>query len=205
MKTCSKVRRPARPRRGSGPSVTESAYHDQRSSQFRNARGSIIERVNVASLRQHEPRPGGLIPSRAAKQRDPAPGLRLRARSRCERLDREIAAGLPTGESPDRAMRASQLTNAPMRRTLAALYANVVDAADECDADPGSPLTVEYVAVIAARQQILELIERLRSGAELQPRGLALARLLVCDSASPIFRSAGHTVSAALSEITSAL
>jgi hypothetical protein len=120
-------------------------------------------------------------------------------------LDREIAAGLPTGESPDRAMRASQLTNAPMRRTLAALYANILDAAEECDADPGSPLTVEYVAVIAARQQILELIERLRSSAELQPRGLALARLLVCDSASPIFRSAGHTVSAALSEIASAL
>ena len=164
--------------------------------------------MNIASFRQHEPpdpRPGGLIPSPTAKQRDPAPGLRLRARHRCERLDREIAAGLPTGESPDRAMRASQLTSASMRRTLAALYANVLDAAEECDADPGSPLTVEYVSLIAARQQILELIERLRSSAELKPRGLALARLLVCDSASPIFRPAEHTVSVALSEIASAL
>jgi hypothetical protein len=166
--------------------------------------------MNVAPFRQHEPqdtRPGGLIPSRTAKQRDPAPGLRLRARPRCERLDREIAAGLPTGESPDRAMRASQLTSASMRRTLAALYANVLDAAEECDADPGSPLTVEYVPLmlIGARQQILELIEQLRSSAELRPRGLALARLLVCDSASPIFRPTGHTVSVALSEIASAL
>lgn len=164
--------------------------------------------MNVASFRQREPRdprPSGLIPSRTARQRDPAPGLRLRARHRCERLDREIAAGLPTGESPDRAMRASQLTSASMRRTLAALYANVLDAAEECDADPGSPLTVEYVSLIAARQQILELIERLRSSAELKPRGLALARLLVCDSASPIFRPAEHTVSGALSEIACAL
>ena len=92
-----------------------------------------------------------------------------------------------------------------MRRTLAALYANVLDAAEECDADPGSPLIVEYVPLIGARQQILELIEQLRSSAELRPRGLALARLLVCDSASPIFRPTGHTVSVALSEIASAL
>jgi len=92
-----------------------------------------------------------------------------------------------------------------MRRTLAALYANVLDAAEECDADPGSPLTVEYVSLIAARRQILELIERLRSSAELKPRGLALARLLVWDSASPIFRPARHTVSVALSQIASAL
>ena len=92
-----------------------------------------------------------------------------------------------------------------MRRTLAALYANVLDAADECDSNPGSPLTVEYVSLLAARQQILELIERLRSSAELKPRGLALARLLVCDSASPIFRPAEHTVSGALSEIACAL
>ena len=92
-----------------------------------------------------------------------------------------------------------------MRRTLAALYANVLDAADECDADPGSPLTIEYVSLNAARQQILELIERLRSSAELKPRGLALARLLVWDSASPMFRPTGNTVSAALSQIASAL
>jgi hypothetical protein len=164
--------------------------------------------VNVASFRQHEPpdpRPGGLIPSRTAKQRDPVPGLRLRARPRSERLDREIAAGLLTEESPDRAIRASQLTSASMRHTLAALYANVLDAADECDADPGSPLTIEYVSLLTARRQILELIERLRSSAELKPRGLALARLLVCDSASRIFRPTGNTVSVALSQITSEL
>jgi hypothetical protein len=143
------------PGRDTAAGVTEAAYGDQRSSQFRNARGSIIKRVNVASLRQHDPpgpRPGDLIPSRTAKQRDPAPGPRLRARPRCERLDREIAAGLPTAESPARAIRASQLTSASMRHTLAAPYANILDTTEECHADPGSPLTVGIIRLLSAGQ-----------------------------------------------------
>jgi hypothetical protein len=120
-------------------------------------------------------------------------------------LDREIATGLPIDQSPARAVRARQLTSASTRRTIAALYANVLDAAQERDADPGSPLIVEHLAVPAARQEIMKLIERLRSRATLEPRGLALARLLVCDSASPIFHPGRQTVPVALAEITSAL
>jgi hypothetical protein len=76
----------------------------------------------------------------------------------------------------------------------------------------------------AERDLCRRLMSSLISSAQLEARGLALARLLVCaegtpaaegsvpdlltlgtDAESPIFRSTGRTVSAALSEIAAAL
>jgi hypothetical protein len=38
-----------------------------------------------------------------------------------------------------------------MRLKLATLYVNILDAAEERSVDPGSPLTIEHSAVLAAR------------------------------------------------------
>jgi hypothetical protein len=120
------------------------------------------------------------------------------------RLDREIVAGLAIDESAARAVRARQLTSRSMRLALVRLYANVLDAAEERSADPVSPLIIEHAAVVAARQAISLLIARLNSGEALEPRGLALARLLVYDDAGPIFRAGSKSLTVALAEIASA-
>ena len=91
------------------------------------------------------------------------------------------------------------------RLKLATLYVNILDAAEERSADPASALIIEYVAVVAARQELIQLIARLSSGEALEPRGLALARLLIYDDAGPIFRAGRKTLTVALAEIASAL
>jgi hypothetical protein len=57
-----------------------------------------------------------------------------------------------------------------------------------------------------AREQICALIESLRSCAPLEPRGIALARLLVRDSRSPLFYPCSdRRLRDALSEVAVAL
>ena len=132
--------------------------------------------------------------------------LRLRVRMGRARLDREIAAGASTGEPAVRALRARQLCSRIERQAIAAALTNILDAAEERQADQSSPLNVQHAAVIAARQGILELVELLRSGAWREPRGVALASLLTRDPTSPIFSSSpDRTVHEALSEIAAAL
>jgi hypothetical protein len=106
----------------------------------------------------------------------PALGLRLRSRLLRRRLDREIAAGAPIDESPDRALRARELTSPRERRALAAALANILDAAEERQIDACCPVAIEHAAVIAAREDIVELIALLRSAAALEPRAIARAR-----------------------------
>jgi hypothetical protein len=132
--------------------------------------------------------------------------LRLLARVSRRELDRQIAAGAPLDESPLRALRARELSGTTERHAIAACLANVLDAAEECEADPGSRLTLDHRAVIAARRGILALTELLRSDSVLDVRGIALARRLAEDPTSPLLRMhAGQTIPQAISEIAEAL
>jgi hypothetical protein len=91
-----------------------------------------------------------------------------------------------------------------MRLKLATLYGNILHAAEERSADPASPLIIEYAAVLAARDELIQLVARLSSSEALEPRGLALARLLIYDDAGPLFRAGRKTLTVALAEIASA-
>jgi hypothetical protein len=128
--------------------------------------------------------------------------LRLRVRISRRQLDRRIARGCRLDESTACALRACQLTGAQACRTTAGLLANILDAAEECMRDETSPLIVQHGAVIESRDGILALIERLRSGSELAPRGLALARVLTQSPGSPIYDPSSRlTLDQALTEI----
>lgn len=103
-------------------------------------------------------------------------------------------------------MRARQLTGATERRALAACLANILDAAEEREADPSSRLVLDHAAVIASRSEIEALIALLRGDAVLDVRGVALARLLAVDRTSPlVHQRRGRTVQAALREVLEAL
>lgn len=113
---------------------------------------------------------------------------------------------MPPDEDPARALRAKELSGARERRCIAASLENILDAADEMNADPASPLQLDHLGVLAARDDIVRLIECLRSERPLALRGIALSRLLIDDSTSPLLRPRpARTVPEAVSEAIAAL
>ena len=133
-------------------------------------------------------------------------GLGLRVRIRRHVLDREIGSGLEPESDVARALRAQQLTSPAERCCVAAALANILEAADERHADPASLLKLNHAEVLAARYEIIALIEALRGDRPLAPRGVALARLLVNASGSPLLcPQRGRSVREAVSQAIGAL
>lgn len=121
-------------------------------------------------------------------------------------LDDQIAEGSGVDRSPALSLRANQLSRAAERYAVAACLANILDAAEECQVDPGSRLMLDHAAVIASRADIVALIEVLRSETAVDVRGVALARLLTERRTSPLFRAcSGRTLEQAITEIADAL
>jgi hypothetical protein len=120
-------------------------------------------------------------------------------------LDREIALGVPPAGDAARAVRAQQLVSPRERRLLASELVRVVAAAEERNADPASPLRLNHVEVLAARDGIIALVAALRSERAVGVRGIALARVLVDTGDSPLFCSRSKTVREEIAEILRAL
>ncbi len=119
--------------------------------------------------------------------------LRLDVRLDRRLLDHQLSDGAGVDASPALALRADQLSRPTERRAIAASLRNVLDAAEECEAGLAPRLHIDHSSVVAARRQIAAVIELLRSAAELEVRGIALARLLAEDPASPLLHPAPAT------------
>jgi hypothetical protein len=108
--------------------------------------------------------------------------------------------------NPARVLRARQLSSAPERRAIAACLGNILDAADERRVGLASPRLLDHAPVIAARSEIVALIELLRGETALEVRGIALARLLADGPAGRLLRSCpDRTLGQAVAEIIDAL
>lgn len=133
-------------------------------------------------------------------------GLQLRVRLRRRVLDREIAAGIRPDGDPARALRAEQLRSMAERGCVAVVLSNILEAADERHADPGSPLKLNHAEVLAARHEIVALIETLQGDQVVAARGVALARMLTEAGSSPLLHvRPGRTVQEAVSQAVAAL
>lgn len=139
--------------------------------------------------------------------RTPPPGRRLRLQAWLRRraLDRQLADGRVRMTDPAVALRARELCTYAERRAIAAGLATILDAADERQTCPASPLILDHVAVLSLRDEITTLIERLRSDAVCDVQGIALASLLLEEPRSPLFRASRRTLAQALAEIFGAL
>jgi hypothetical protein len=119
----------------------------------------------------------------------------LRARLAAGRIDRQLAAGIPSWESPVYAARARQLTSARMRRGLADSIDRILDVSENGRA--GTLMTAAIMpqrsAVQEARPTLLLLSARLRSSAPLSARGVALLRDLLTDGGGPLYRPSAPT------------
>jgi hypothetical protein len=145
------------------------------------------------------------------RQRSVSAGSPIALRSRVYltrgALDRRIAAGRPCESTAALALRARQLSHPRTLRQVAGQLRGIVDYVDRHGSRRTvSAVVVERAAVRAGRQAILGLAERLEAAAPANPRGVALAQVLLTDGLSPLFnRHCERTVTEAIWEVQNAL
>lgn len=106
-------------------------------------------------------------------------------------LDARLAGGEPPSADAVLALRAAQLCASGARTRVA----NGLERALTDDGRPGlsAAVPVNRRAVQSARPYLAQLIETLRSPAPVAPQGVARARQLLTDAASPLYPPARPT------------
>jgi hypothetical protein len=130
--------------------------------------------------------------------------LRVVARRRAADLDRRLASGADPMLSDELALRVGQLGSAVSRTRLAHALSEAVDRARGRSA-PLVRTTLRRAEVRENDELLLRLAVRLRDGEPLGVQGLAMTARLVDDRSSPLYRSAGGSLSAAASEALAGL
>ncbi len=116
--------------------------------------------------------------------------LRVRVRVGRWRLDRDLADGVRSDASERHALRASQLSGAPVRRDLADSLRRVVAGARSPRSEwLSASVPVARDAVLASGEALLGLAERLEKGPA-GACGVARARILLSDGAGPLYNRA---------------
>ena len=128
----------------------------------------------------------------------PALGLRLRVALRRDRLDHDLAGGLPPDSFDDRALRAVQLAGTAERRRIARALRALVKRVDRPQLVT-SAVPVSRRAVLPWREGLLGLAERLEGPEPVNPCGVARALVLLTDGNGPLYaRGAVGSVSDAV-------
>ena len=135
----------------------------------------------------------------SVRGRDAPLTVRLRVHLTRGALDRRIARGYALDATAALALRARQLAAEPTRRALAGDLRRAVEYAERVESRTRlSAVMLEPARVRAGRGAIIRLAERLEQTAPVSPQGVALARLLLTDAASPLFdRDSERTVTEA--------
>jgi len=142
-----------------------------------------------------------VLPARPSPPR----GRRLRLRISRRRVDRELADGVSPERSDLHALRGSELVDPLTRHELAIQIRTAVAAADYRGAALGFG-SVRREAVIASREGLLGLAERLESAGPVNPCGVARARALLTDRSGPLYSClSGASVKEALCWIADGL
>ncbi len=89
------------------------------------------------------------------------------------------------------ALQLRKLTNARTRRRVASGLLRVIAEAESPRQSIGASLPVQTRAVVACREEMLELALRLRSARPVHAHGVSLAARLVTDAGSPLYQADG--------------
>jgi hypothetical protein len=122
----------------------------------------------------------------AAPKRD-RPWDGLVARLLASSLDRQLAAGRPPRSSGALAIRAREIVSPAARLELAQHWANVLDQAGRRPVPRSPRAPLRRAAVIAAREDLQEMISVLTSGLPVDVRGTAMASWLLVDGTGPLY------------------
>jgi hypothetical protein len=121
-------------------------------------------------------------------------------------LDRDLAAGVAPGTSPEHTERARQLVGRHVRRELAGCIDGVLARVAHPPHWHSAALPIQAAAVQAARPELLALRDALLGDRCDSFRGVALAALLLHGETSPVYSPfAEPTVSAMARSATDAL
>ncbi|MDP9133603.1 MAG: hypothetical protein M3N56_02115 [Actinomycetota bacterium] len=126
----------------------------------------------------------------ATTPRSAAPSLWLRVRVwwHWPALARELAAGGDPAASAELTVVARQLIDLPAQQRLADTLERVMTAASRPPRPPSVKVPLNRREILGARDELAALAERLRDGTPAPVQGMAIAALLVHDSASPLYR-----------------
>jgi hypothetical protein len=118
-------------------------------------------------------------------------GLRVTVAVRRGALDRELAEGADPGRAPELSFRATRLVRDRDCPALACCLWLVVVQADGAPwLARVNPREIQRAAILADRQALVSLIERLESARPVLPEGFAIAERLMSDLHSPLFAPA---------------
>ena len=118
-------------------------------------------------------------------------GLRVRVAVKRDTLDRALASGVDPGRAPELAVRAARLVRDRDRRALACcLRLVVVQAQGAPWLTRVNPRAIQRAEILADRQALVSLIERLESARPVLAEGVAIAERLMSDLRSPLFAPA---------------
>jgi hypothetical protein len=119
--------------------------------------------------------------------------LRASVLRRRAQLDATLADGVEPNGDAALALRARQLI-APATRTLVAgELRQLVEAAQDGGPSGGPRPPLRRAAVLAAKDDLAAIAERLGDGEEIDPQAVALAALLVWDLGSPVYSARADT------------
>ncbi len=102
-------------------------------------------------------------------------------------LDRQLAAGRPPRSSRALCIRAREIVTPAARRELARRWTNVLDQASKRPVPRLTRAPLQRGAVIAAGQDLHEMISVLTSGLPIDARGAAMASSLLSDGTGPLY------------------
>jgi hypothetical protein len=102
-------------------------------------------------------------------------------------LDRQLAAGRAPRSSQALAIRAREICAPGARRELARRWTNVLEQARQQPVPRLVRAPLQRGAVIAAAQDLHEMISVLTSGRRIDARGVAMARSLLTDGTGPLY------------------
>jgi hypothetical protein len=131
---------------------------------------------------------------------------RITARAFAQSLDRQLAAGSPSGSSPALAIRADRLVSADRRRALVRAWVHVLDEVQRppLSLSPRGPLC--RGRILDAEREIRAMVMVVDGALPITARGAAMSRLLLTDGIGPLHnpRSAAD-LGTAVREATSAM
>jgi hypothetical protein len=128
-------------------------------------------------------------------------GVSLRVRLRRGRIDRDLAEARVHDRSEEHTLREAQLASEVNRRDIARSLREVVAAAESPRAELlGSTALLDRDVVVAWRDGLMGLVERLEQSGPIGPCGVARARVLASDGMGPLYnpaseRSIGEAIS----------
>jgi hypothetical protein len=117
---------------------------------------------------------------------------------RAPELDRELAEGTQPWRSAELELRAAQLTSEKTRTRFAQELESIVARAESGIHERSACIPLSRSAVVAAREDLLELAAALRSAASCRPHAAAAVSFLLHDGCSPLYTPGARATPASL-------